>query len=318
MPELVSVVIVTWGKKDYFLSCLESVFRQTHPPFEVTLIDNSMTPSVAARTFATYPSVRIVSTGKNLFYCEALNRGISKSRGTYVLCLNDDVCLEPSFLHEAIQGFNVSPRIGVVTGKLLRPDAVTIDSAGMDITLWRTPKERGYCERDKGQLDRSGPVFAVNCAAALFRRAMLDDVREGEDWFDPDFRIFFEDLDICWRGRRRSWQAYYVPRAVAYHVRGGTVRQDAGEGRPMARKYLSDEINAVLLRNRCLVLIKNEQVWRLLLCLIPMLVHEILVWAYVLIFRRPVFRIFWSERDCFQRAWRKRLSWQRGCRPGQG
>ena len=175
MNGLVSVVIVTCGTKDYFLSCLASVFRQTHPSFEVTLIDNSMTPSVAARTFAAYPSVRIVSTGKNLFYCEALNRGISKSRGAYVLCLNDDVRLEPSFLSEALMGFEASARIGAVTGKLLRPDARTIDSAGMSLSLWRTPKERGYGQLDQGQLDRPGVVFAVNCICMPKSFPMPDD-----------------------------------------------------------------------------------------------------------------------------------------------
>jgi len=318
MRDLVSVVIVTRGIKDYFLVCLESVFRQTYIPLEVTLIDNSMAPSVAAQVFAAYPSVRIVSTGRNLYYCEALNRGISKSRGTYVLCLNDDVRLEPSFLSEALRGFDASSRIGMVTGKLLRPDRVTIDSAGMSLTVWRTPKERGYGEQDRGQLDINGPVFAANCAAALFRRSMLDDIREGEDWFDPDFRIFFEDLDICWRARRRGWGVYYVPQAVAYHVRGGTVRQDSGEGRPLARQYLSDYMNALLLRNRYLVLIKNEKLWRLLFCSFPLLGYELLAWAYVLIYRPLVIKIFWSERSCFLRAWRKRLSWQSGCRPGQG
>ena len=318
MHELVSVVIVTCGTKDYFLSCLDSVFRQTYPSLEVILIDNSMTPAVAARTFAAYPSVRIVSTGRNLYYCEALNRGISKSRGAYVLCLNDDVRLEPSFLLEAMQGFNASSQIGVVTGKLLRPDGATIDSAGMSLTLWRTPQERGYGQLDRGQLDRPGAVFAVNCAAALFRRAMLEDVREGDDWFDPDFRIFFEDLDICWRGQRRGWGAYYTPRALAYHVRGGTVRQDSGEGRPLARKYLSDDINAILLRNRYLVLLKNEKAWRLLLCFLPLLGYELLAWAYVLIYRRQVIRLFWSERSCFLRAWGNRLSGQSGCRPDPG
>ena len=318
MNERVSVLIVTCGTKDYFLSCLESVFRQTYAPLEVILIDNSMGPAVASQTFAAYPSVQIVSTGRNLLYCEALNRGIARSRGAYVLCLNDDVCLEPSFLHEAMEAFKVSPRLGMVTGKIVRPDAVTIDSTGMTLTLCRTPRERGYGQEDKGQFNRPGSIFAVNCAAALFRRKTLDDVREGDDWFDPDLGIFFEDLDISWRARRRGWEAYYVPKAVAYHVRGGTVRPQSGNGRSPARRYLNDALNILLLRNRYLVLIKNEAWGSLGIFLVPVLGYDLLAWGYVVFFRPRVVMGFWSDLSFFRRAWRKRRSWRSGCRPAPG
>ncbi|MEI8012811.1 MAG: glycosyltransferase [Candidatus Omnitrophota bacterium] len=316
LPELVSIVIVTCGVKDYFLSCLESVQRQRYSLVEVFLIDNSMRLSVSSHTLERYPAVQIISTGQNLGYCASLNLGIAHSRGGYVLCLNDDVQLDSSFLAEALHGFKIAHDIGMITGKILRPDRRTIDSAGMDMTLWCTPRERGYGQRDRGQFDLPGNVFAVNCAAALFRRTMLDAVRNGADWFDPDFRIFFEDLDISWRGRWCGWRAYYVPGAVAYHVRGGTVRQATKGVHPLARRYLSDDLNVLLLRNRYLVLIKNVNLWYLFLCVIPFISYEILVWGYVVLLRQNVFMMFWSDLSFFHRAWRHRSSWKIGCKQG--
>jgi len=78
---------------------------------------------------------------KNLFYCEALNKEIKMSKGNFTLCLNDDVVLDKGFITEAIRGFLLDPKIGMVSGKILRSDGKTIDSTGLFLSLWRTTKE---------------------------------------------------------------------------------------------------------------------------------------------------------------------------------
>lgn len=40
--------------------------------------------------------------------------------------------------------------------------------------------------------------------------------------FDEDFHAYIEDTDLAFRGRLAGWKCLYVPRAIVYHVHGGT------------------------------------------------------------------------------------------------
>ncbi|MFH0753680.1 MAG: glycosyltransferase [Candidatus Omnitrophota bacterium] len=286
MHDVVSIILVTCGKNDYYIPCLMSIRAQTHQAIEVILIDNSLLPVLPEKAREIYPQLKIYTSEKNLYYCDSMNKGILHSRGAYILCLNDDVTLAPDFLEKALKGFLESEQVGMVSGKILRQDRHTVDSTGLFLTAWRTARERGYGAADRGQFERAGYIFGVSGAAALYRRKMLEDVRLGGVWFDPVFRIFFEDLDVAWRGYRRGWRGYYVPGAVAYHVRGGSVRQGPGFGKSFARQYLSDDLHVDLVKNRYLTMMRNET-WRsFLIFMIPVFWHDLCAWGYILLFKR--------------------------------
>jgi len=271
MPKLVSIIIVTKGIKDYLKSCLESVKMQTHSEFETIVIDNSKV---------------------NLFYCAALNKGIKQSRGDFILCLNDDVTLDRKFVEKALKGFYIDERIGMVSGKILRQDRITLDSTGLFLSPWRTAKERGYGVKDIGQFEKEEYIFGVNGAVAFYRREMLESIKLDSDYFDSDYHIFYEDLDIAWRAQNAGWKGYYVPLAIAYHARGGTVRVENGIGKSYARKYLNDDLNLDLIKNRYLTIIKNDSFLGFLVHMPFIFCYELLVWAYVLLYRPQLIKNF--------------------------
>lgn len=283
--KLVSIIVVTCRRGNYLESCLDSIENQTYPRIETIVIDNSQ---------------------ENLFYCEALNRGINKTKGDFILCLNDDVALQKSFVEKALQGFDVNERIGMVSGKILRFDKKTIDSSGLFLTPWRTARERGYGKPDLGQFEKEGFIFGVSGCAAFYRRKMLEEIKEGSDYFDQDLRMFYEDLDISWRANKRGWKAYYIPQAIAYHVRGGSFRPEAGLNKPVARKYLNNQLYNDLIKNRYIVMLKNETLAGVFFCLIPIFLYEICSWSYTVFFRAKTIRSLIKQRKYFLRALRKR------------
>jgi GT2 family glycosyltransferase len=239
-------------------------------------------------------------------YCQALNIGIGESKGEFILCLNDDVALDKMFIPEALKGFAISQDIGMVSGKILRFDQRTIDSAGLSVSIWRTAKERGYGKPDKGQLEKAGFVFGVGGAVAFYRREMLERIKLEGEYFDSDFGFFYEDLDLAWRGGRFGFRGYYMPTAVAYHARGLTARGGRGINKPFARRFLDNALHSRLIKNRYLTMIKNESLWGFILYLPFIFFYDCASWGYVLLFRRGVLRHFASNPGCFKRAWRKR------------
>lgn len=292
----VSVIVPTCGQSGFFVTCLGSLRRQTCPPDEVILVNNAIDATVEQKAREAYPSVRIITPEENLYYGGALNRGIAASRSEFVLCLNDDATLAEDFMGEALKGFAVSKTIGMVSGKILRPDRKTLDTTGLFLSASRTARERGHGRLDRGQFDQEGFVFGVGGAVAFYRRKMLEEIKEGASFFDPSFRMFFEDLDLAWRAHKRGWKAYYVPSAVAYHVRGGSVRHESGRGRSWARGYLSDEFHSDVIRNRYRAIKKNETPGTFCLHLIPILFYELFAWCYILFFRPRVIGIIFSKK----------------------
>jgi len=289
---LVSIIIVTSGAKDYLRHCLDSIKSQSYSGLEVIVIDNSLSPEFSLKTRASFPSVRVYPSLLNLYYGAALNKGIGLSNGEFILCLNDDVVLAPDFIRQALKGFSAAGNIGMVSGKILRADGLTLDSTGLFLSLSYSAKERGYGQLDRSRFDKPGFIFGVSGAAAFYRKKMLEEIKEGQDYFDPDFRMFYEDLDVSWRSNKLGWKAYYIPEAKAFHARGGSLRPDYGLNKPLARRYINDELHSELIKNRYLVILKNANPFLLLIHLIPIIFYDFCAWGYVLIFRPGVVKIF--------------------------
>ena len=293
---LVSIVMVTRGLKNYLRLCLDSALKQTYPSYEVIVIDNSLDPDFGRGIGKDYPGIKLYPSAENLFYCQALNRGIALSSGEFILCLNDDVVLDKDFLKEALRGFSRDSKIGMVSGKILRADGKTIDSTGLFLSVWRSAKERGYGLPDTGRFEREEYIFGVNGAVAFYRGKMLDELRinswfdcaHHREYFDSDFHIFYEDLDIAWRAQRAGWKGYYISQAIAYHTRGGTVRAAEGIGKRFARHYLDDGLCVDLIKNRWLAIIKNETLPGFLSSWPFIVLYDCAMGVYLLFFRPQV------------------------------
>ena len=305
--KIVSIVIVAAGKKDYFKSLLDSLREQTYHFFEVIVIDNSLNYDFSFGLIRDYPEVKLFSSSKNLFYCQALNKGIEMSKGDFILCLNDDVILDKRFIEEALRGFQIRENIGMVSGKILRGDRKTLDSTGLFLSAYRSARERGYGIKDRGQFDKEGCIFGVNGAVGFYRKKMLEDIKLSGEYFDSDFSFFYEDLDLAWRAHNLGWKGYYIPRAVAYHLRGGTARSGRGINKKFARIYLNNELHFNLIKNRYLTIIKNENLLDLLILFPLVIFYDIFVWGYILFFRFKVLNLFFSKGIPINSAFRKRI-----------
>lgn len=284
---MISVIIVNYNKKDLLKKCLDSVRGQDFQDIEIIVVDNASTDGSVELVNVYYPEARLIRNRENLLFCKAQNQGIEASKGAFVLCLNNDAVLCKDYLSEALYSIGLDERIGMVSGKILRMDKKTIDSAGLFLGRNRKPVERGYNKSDKGQYDKAGYIFGVSGAACFLRKAMLDDIKDGNGYFDERFGMYYEDLDICWRARKKAWKAYYNPKAIAYHVRSGTA---AG---PKDRKssilpYLSEGLRKRYIMNRYLCMRKNDTLMGLLPDLPFILFYDIKIWLYILLTKLKV------------------------------
>jgi GT2 family glycosyltransferase len=256
---MVSAIVISWNSERFLEECLASLVAQREVAMEVVVVDNGSTDGSMAVARASAARPRVLELGENTGFCAANNAGLAASSGAYVMFLNADAVLSEDFFARALPAFDRDERIGMAAGKLLRFDRRTIDSAGQFMTRSRRVVERGYSDPDGPEMDAEGYVFSVCGAAMLCRRAMIEDVSVGGEFFDESYFAFSEDLDVGWRARLAGWRAWYAPGAVGYHYRGGTEAE--GGSRRWHRPALLRRPRALryhIIKNRWMTMIKND------------------------------------------------------------
>jgi len=252
---MVSVVIVTHNSAPFLEACLDSIQGQSHSSREIIIVDNASTDGTRKILEKWATRAQIVFNQTNTGFSAAQNQAIRVAAGDWLLALNPDVVLSPGFLAEMVEAGNLDPRVGSVSGKLLRwqrggePEfSQVIDSTGIYFTPSLRHLDRGAEQTDQGQFEAFEYVFGATGAAALYRRRMVEDVSIEGEFFDEQFFAYREDADLAWRAQLMGWKCLYTPRAVAWHVRRVT---------PERRGQLPTEINWHSVKNRFLMRAKN-------------------------------------------------------------
>lgn len=303
-----SVVIVTWNSAGYIGPCLESVRALRRAPHEIVVVDNASGDATLELVRPVAPQARVLRLETNTGFCHAANRGIAEGHADFVLVLNPDTRLTPSFLEELLPAFD-DPRVGLAGGKLLRFDGTTIDSAGQMLGRSRHPVDRGYGRRDRGQFDADATVFGICGAAALYRRAMIDEVsRANGQFYDEEFFAFYEDLDVAWRAKKRGWRAAYRHRAVAYHARGGTASSSRVRARGMAFLSRGACLRYHIAKNRYLTILRNDSLLGYARNLPFIFARDLTILSALLLLSPAAFFRLWRTRPLIRRARRLRAA----------
>ncbi len=294
------MVIVNLNGARYLAECLGALYAQCVPPLEILIIDNASTDDSLDVVEAfraqlsteereppqSIPELRLICNAENIGFGCANNQGIRVSSGEFVLLLNADVVLEQDFLLHLLTVMQSSNAAGLAVGKLLNyDDRCRLDSTGLEIHKNRRAYDRGQGDIDTGGYEREGEVFGASGAACLCRRAMLEDIRYADEYFDELFFAYKGDVDLSWRARLFGWTCVYTPQALGRHYR----KWGAGKRQDIPRR-----IRRHSLKNRYLMLLKNDN-WNTLLPGLPHVIgFEMLSLLYIL-FREPYLLLAFAD-----------------------
>ena len=238
----VGVVVVNWNRKQLLQACLDSLTRQSHADFEVVVVDNGSTdgsPALVEEMAKTFPvSLRLIANASNLGFCAANNQGIFSMGTELVALLNNDAEAEPGWLEALERVIRSEMDVGMAASKILVwEDPTRIDKCGHLMYPDGQNRGRGSGQIDRCQFDRTEEVLWPDGCAAMYRRAMLEDI----GGFDEDFFAYADDAELGLRARWAGWRCWYTPDAVVRHHRGATL------GLGSARRLTLIERNRVLL-----------------------------------------------------------------------
>jgi GT2 family glycosyltransferase len=263
-PLLISVIIPNWNGAHHLPTCLDSLRRQTHPNFEVIVVDNNSSDYSLDLMEKEYPEVRVIPLKENKGFAGGVNTGIREARGEIIVVLNNDTEADPDWLAELWAGLERHPEAGAATSKILLFDErEVIHTAGDFYTVDGIPGNRGVWQRDEGQFDQEEKVFSACGGASAFRRSMLMELASkghGEavpsQVFDEDFFAYCEDVDLGWRAQLAGYQCLFVPTAIIYH------RLSATGGGKIASYYTGRNVIYILAKDYPASLFKKHW-WRI-------------------------------------------------------
>ncbi|MDR1936621.1 MAG: glycosyltransferase, partial [Candidatus Accumulibacter sp.] len=254
----VSIIVPTRNRLELLQPCVESLFQQTrYPQWELLLVDNGSDDPDVLAYYGTLraqhgESVRVLNYPAGPFNYSAMNnRAAREARGDYLLLLNNDTeCIHDDWL-DALMGHAQRPEVGVVGARLLFPDSLKIQHAGVVLGMNGTAghvfigslahDEPGYLNRAQADQEYS----AVTGACLLIRKSVFDEIG-GLD--EETFRVNFNDIDLCLKVRQRGYRVVWTPFATLLHHGSATRIQDAQD--PAKIAALQEEYNAFYVRWR--------------------------------------------------------------------
>jgi GT2 family glycosyltransferase len=172
------------------------------------------------------PTVRVLVNDRPCGFAANANRGIAETVGDFVLLANPDAVPEPDAVAKLRVFAEAHPRCGVAGPRMIGLDGEHVPSRRRFPTVRGTLVRRTPLRRLRPPLDRQrahyhlgeDPVEPVQAdwvlgGFVLLRRTMLREI----GGFDAGFRLYGEDIDLCYRAAKAGWERWYVPDGIVHH-----------------------------------------------------------------------------------------------------
>lgn len=111
--EKVSVIIPCYNQGEYLQEAVDSVLASTHKNIEIIVIDDGSTKDVDLIDAVKCENVKIIHQ-KNQGVCIARNHGIKEATGKYILPLDADDKIYPTYIEKALNVMTQNPKFGIV------------------------------------------------------------------------------------------------------------------------------------------------------------------------------------------------------------
>lgn len=234
----ISVVIVNYNVKNLVDNCLASIYKagqHSKLNVEIFVVDNNSVDGSVSLISEKYPSVKLIPLTANIGFSKANNIALKQAEGKYILILNPDTVLEEETFSKMISFCEKNDNIGAVTSKLILANG-KLDSACKRsfptpaVAIPRMfgltklfPKSKIFGKYNLTYLDenKTYEVDAI-CGAFMF---IPKKVLDKAGYFDEDYFMYGEDLDLSYRINKAGYKIYYYPEVTTIHLKGESTKK---------------------------------------------------------------------------------------------
>lgn len=227
-----SIIILSYNTKEILQQCLRSLLViKNEAKLQIIVVDNASNDSTLKMLKSEFAKeIELIEHKQNLGFAKGNNSARKKCLGKYVLFLNSDTLLKKDTIKKTLKYFQDNPRVGALTCKLVLPNGNLDKDArrsfptpgialshflGLDKIF---PKSKTFAQYWYGFIpfNKIHEVDVIQGAYFLTKKDILDQV----GWFDEDYFLDGEDIDLCWKIKSQGWKIVYYPEVSAIHLKG--------------------------------------------------------------------------------------------------
>jgi GT2 family glycosyltransferase len=229
-----SIIVILYDEFDLVMTCLESIYKDSVADMEIILVDNSIDKEGYKKVLKKFSKIRYIQNKKNIGFGPAVNVGIKHAKGKYILVLTPDTQVVKGTIKQTLAFIQQYPRVGLVgcriytsSNKLDRSATHGYPNLLTQLYYYNMPFYKLLRKINKhyhpllySKNDYEHKLIIakyVMGAYMLINKKALVDIGN----FDPRFRVYIEDVDLCRRLNENNWQVVYLPV-------GGLISGDGG------------------------------------------------------------------------------------------
>ncbi len=234
-PDL-SIIIVNYNVKHFLEQCLMAIEKARHDlQVEIFVVDNASVDGSQGLLKKKFPYVKLIENHKNLGFSKANNQALRLANAAYVLMLNPDTLIQEDTLITLKKFLDEHPDAGAAGCKLINPDGTFQIASRRSIpTPWIAftrivglsrifPKSPVFGKYNLTYLDPDSQheVDVLSGSLMMVRKDIVSRI----GYFDEDYFMYGEDIDLCYRIKKAGMKVFYVPATKAIHYKGESTKK---------------------------------------------------------------------------------------------
>ena len=210
---LISIVILNYNAGNLLIDCVDSIQKSNYKKFEIIVVDNISKDKSHRKCKEKFPNIKLIENSENLGYCEGNNVGLRIANGEFVVILNPDTIVDPSWLSELLFAYKKNGD-GIYQPKFLAStDHTMLLSTGNMIQIFGFGYSRAKGDIDKKQFENFEKINFASGTCIFTSKKIIEEI----GLFESFLFAFHDDFELCWRGALIGINSFYVPTAIVYH-----------------------------------------------------------------------------------------------------
>jgi len=210
-PEI-SIVITVHDQVHFMYKCLESVYLNTEPCYELIIIDDCSTGETKD-LLSGIENIRIFRNETNSGIIKSRNKSIDLALGRYIVFLNNDIIVTEKWLEPLVECMK-DEHVGAVGPRLIYPDGTLKEAGGI---IWADGSTSHFGRGDGSAKPLYNYVRPVDCcsgAALVVRKDLLNSLGGFDSRYEPGH---YEDTDLCLSICVEGYRVMYQPQSLVIH-----------------------------------------------------------------------------------------------------
>jgi GT2 family glycosyltransferase len=204
----ITVIITSFHSGEKIFNCIESINKDV----KIIVIENSNDQELKKKIQSKYKNVDCILSEENLGYGAGNNLGLSKVLTNYALIVNPDVTLENDTIDNFFLTINSVKNFGIIA-PISKDEIYTNFSIDNDKNLKEVESVKGF---------------------AMF--LSMNNLKEIK-FFDENFFLYFEEIDLCKRIRKNDIKIYIDPSIKVNHLGGTSHNSEINKTMELSRNW---------------------------------------------------------------------------------